>query len=407
VGVLFCFVYNNCASFFSLLDFMTIEEFLTYNLAPIAGMVFQFIILLLGKSFTKLEKRVFILTLCLETVEIVSYNIEFALQSLDHPTTWRILFSMIGYMCRPALIYPFIYLLRRDTRFKDCPYFYLDLIPLALVVISQQFAFFTDWVFWFDEFNHWHSGTLRLNWLSYIACYLYLAETVFFIFATKMHNRKVSVALIVVLVAYAASAMAFETEFDIKSLGLTAAVFSIVFFIFSIQANHLNSATIELKRLSEVDSLSQLSNRYYGEKEIDRLVEQKKPGIFAIIDLDNFKHINDTYGHMTGDEAIVKVSQALKDGLAKDDVVMRLGGDEFAVYSLHALNAEEAKASINLLLDSLSSIKLSSDPNYKVEASVGIASYDGLTPSSFDELYKIADANLYEAKKHSGNYFCC
>ena len=386
---------------------MDLKAFITYNLAPIAGIIFQLMILLLGKNFTKKEKIVFFVTVALEIAELVCYNIEFTLQSLDHRTTARVVFSAAGYIIRPALIYPFIYLLREDTKFKDNKLVYLDLIPLALVIFVQQLAFGTDWVFYFDANNNWHGGTMSLNWVSPIVCYLYMAETILYIILTKAYNRKISVSLVAVLLVYAASGIIFESEFDIHGLGITAAVFSIVFFMFSIQMNHLNAAKDDLKTLSETDSLSQLSNRYYGEKLIDEMLAKKQAGTFAIIDLDDFKHINDTYGHMAGDEAIVKFAKTLKDNLREDDIVMRLGGDEFAVYSTHSQNKEDGEKAVKNLFARVNSIRLdAAGDNFVIRASVGVAHYDGVSDATFDSLYHLADQKLYEAKAKDGNTIC-
>ncbi len=386
---------------------MDFKTFITYNLAPIAGVVFQMMILLIGKNFTKKERIVFFATVGLEIAELVCYNIEFALQSLDHYTVWRVVMSAAGYIIRPALIYPFVYLLREDTMLKGNKLAFLDLFPLVVVVLVQQLAFGTDWVFYFDAQNNWHGGSLNLNWVSPIVCYFYMIETIVFIILTKTYNRKISVSLVAVLLVYAATAIIFESEYDIHGLGITAAVFSIVFFMFSIQANHLNAAKDDLKILSETDSLSQLSNRYYGEKLIDEKLAKKEAGTFAIIDLDDFKHINDTYGHMAGDEAIAKFAKTLKGNLKEDDIVMRLGGDEFAVYSTHSQSKEDGEVAVKNLFAQVNSIRLdAAGDNFVIRASVGVAHYDGIAEATFDSLYHLADRKLYEAKGKNGNTIC-
>lgn len=384
---------------------MTIDQFIEYNFGPIIGLVFQIMILLLSKSFSKAERRVFIVTVVLEVLEIFSYNFEFYLSELSTPSTWRVFFSVIGYIVRPALVYPFIYLLRAETKFKGNKWFFLDLIPLVIVFVIQMFAFGTDWVFFFDAENHFHRGPL--GYISMLVTIIYLVEASMNVVLAKVLGHKVGVSLIILVLAYVILAMAFESIYDIRSLGISAAVFSIVYFMFALQTNHLDAATRELKALSETDSLSQLSNRYYGEKMIDETLASKRPGIFAIIDLDDFKSINDTYGHMAGDEAIVKVAKVLKENLEKDDVVMRLGGDEFAVYSTHAHNQEDAEKAVQNLFNLVHKIQLDGvGDKFVICASVGVAYYDGTSDSSFDALYREADKKLYEAKSKDGNAIC-
>ncbi len=373
---------------------MTVDLFVEYNFAPIMGMIFQFVILFYGKTFNKREKTVFFITLGLQAIELISYNIELYYASLDHWNVQRIIFSIVGYIVRPSLIYPFVFLLRRESRINWPKWVYLDLVPLIFSAIIQQFSYFTEWVFYFSEDNIFHRGPL--GYVSMIVTIFYLIEVAVQIVLTKVLNKKFNAGLIIVILMYVILAMLFESIFDIKSLGINAGVFSIVFFMFSLQTNNLNETSFKLKILSEIDSLSQISNRYSGEKKIDELIKENKAGRFTVFDIDNFKTINDTYGHTIGDEAIVKLASLLKKTFGEENVVMRLGGDEFAVYSFEEFDYEK---NINLFLEELAKVKLSSDPKFKMTVSFGFAKFDGKEDTSFDKLYKIADVKLYESKK--------
>ena len=382
---------------------MKIDQFIEYNFTPIIGMVFQLVILLFARDFNKKERFIFSATLILEALEIAAYNAEIAFSALEEPTVWRTFFSIIGYITRPALVYPFIILMR-----EDCDSFlkkikYWDLIPLLIVVIIEQLAYGTNVVFYYDEFNRFHRGVL--GYISQIVTILYLVEASIEIIIS-FANKKANTGLIVVVLAYVVSAIVFESIFDIKSLGISAGVISIVFFMFTLQANHLSIVTKQLKYTSEVDMLSKLSNRYSGEKQIDGIVQSGQSGMFAVLDIDKFKHVNDTYGHSIGDEAITKVAMALKECLETDDVIMRLGGDEFAIYSTHVMEYEDALKPVQKLFEHIDAIRLSADANYRISISIGLAKYDGKKDSSFDILYRSADEKLYEAKKFQGNYVC-
>ncbi len=383
---------------------MTVDLFIEYNFAPIIGLFFQLVILVFGKTFNKKEKFIFYAALGLQILELLAYNLEFYFASLDHPTIWRTLFSVIGYVVRPALIYPFVYLMHPDVKGKWSKLIYLDLIPLLIVVFVQQFAFYTHWVFWFSDSNSFHRGPL--GYISQIITVIYMVVAGAEVILRKALNKHFSVALIVVLLIYVVLAMLFESIFNIHSLGISAGVFSIVFFMFSLQTNRLNDLSSKLKTLSEVDSLSQLYNRYAGERAVDELMSRREKGAFIIMDIDKFKNINDTYGHSVGDEAIVKVAQALKETFNEKGVVMRLGGDEFAVYSLQDLNDEGQKQIVDALFARISNIRISSDENFRISISGGLVKYDGEEETSFDKLYKVADIKLYEAKKQKGNYIC-
>lgn len=381
---------------------MDLKTFIEYNFAPIVGLIFQLAIVLFTKNFTKKERIIFFITLGLQSLEIISYNVEFYFAELDTYNVGRTIFSVIGYILRPALIYPFILLLRPKTNPKYAKLWYLDLIPFVFCVIVQQFAFYTDWVFWFSSDNHFHRGPL--GYVSQVVTILYLVEAAVLMILSKVINKKINISLIIIIMAYVAFAIIFESVFGLRSLGISAGVFSIIFFMFSLQANHLNETSAKLKELSEVDSLSKLTNRYAGELLINEAIDKKEKGVFIILDIDKFKHINDTYGHTFGDEAIIDLSKILKDSFNSDDVIMRLGGDEFAIFSTHYNSYEEIKDVVNKLFEKVNSIELACDTNYRMSISLGLACYDGGNDSTFDTLYKNADIKLYEAKKEEGNY---
>lgn len=109
----------------------------------------------------------------------------------------------------------------------------------------------------------------------------------------------------------------------------------------------------QLRHLAEHDALTGLPNRRRFEADLGRLVELSKQTdtavAIAVIDLDNFKHVNDSLGHKAGDELIRSVAGLLKRRLRADDVVARLGGDEFALL-LDGVSAEDAEIVMQKLL---------------------------------------------------------
>ncbi len=147
-----------------------------------------------------------------------------------------------------------------------------------------------------------------------------------------------------------------------------------------------------------LDELSGVKNRKYLSLVKSRIIPEirKKSGVFtvAITDLDHFKEINDTYGHLKGDEAIRNFATFLSENLRKDDVIVRYGGDEFIVIQ-PGLSGSEAYIVWERLINRLREREYD---GIKLGASAGIASYpeDGIT---FDELFRRADGRLYNAKR--------
>lgn len=151
-----------------------------------------------------------------------------------------------------------------------------------------------------------------------------------------------------------------------------------------------------------IDNLTKLYNRYGMDEEIrEQLLQyaRKKGDSFYIIacDLDNFKHINDTWGHLEGDRALILISSALSKVCKMFDAeVFRIGGDEFVIItdtSEDGLAADITSA----IKNELDNIDFRDD--FDIKMSIGSALYDGKT--DVKELLDKADKKLYEAKKIS------
>lgn len=177
---------------------------------------------------------------------------------------------------------------------------------------------------------------------------------------------------------------------------------------FEIIARHLGlvisniSYIGDLKIKSKYDGLTGLFNRETFEDVYQKLYnslrnDERKFSIM-MLDIDNFKDTNDTYGHQLGDEILRRVAECIKDNLRKRDIVARYGGEEMIIL-LKDIEREEATTIAERILRSISNISVD---GIKVTASIGIATY--LTDSrDKNKLIKIADECLYEAKRAGKN----
>lgn len=155
------------------------------------------------------------------------------------------------------------------------------------------------------------------------------------------------------------------------------------------------------------DALTGLWNRKYIENMISKFSISRESGSFLLLDLDNFKGLNDTYGHVVGDEALIAFANSLTAFIHKDDIVARIGGDEFVVFLKNSIDEASLSSRIMNLIknveEKISSVK---KDDSKSSVSVGIS----LMPehgSSFIELYNKADKALYYIKRNgkSGYHF--
>lgn len=114
------------------------------------------------------------------------------------------------------------------------------------------------------------------------------------------------------------------------------------------------------------------------------------------IDIDNFKRVNDTYGHLAGDEVLRKVADLLRHSVREGDVVARPGGDELVVM-LRGPGAEIARDHAENLRTKIAALVFDASPDLKVTASFGVSTTNGIVDAK--ELYAEADKSLYNAKK--------
>ncbi len=162
----------------------------------------------------------------------------------------------------------------------------------------------------------------------------------------------------------------------------------------------------ELYRSANYDPLTKLRNRPNFMDSANQLLAQasrhEQQLAFLFIDLDNFKPVNDTFGHDVGDLALQEFSSKLLSVLREEDIACRFGGDEFVVLLPYIEHAEDAEDVAHRLIEILKQPFSASGLNSSVQGSIGISIYpkDGI---SCKELIRRADEAMYEAKRAGGN----
>ncbi len=157
----------------------------------------------------------------------------------------------------------------------------------------------------------------------------------------------------------------------------------------------------QLKHLADHDALTGLANRRHFETDLDRRVAEVgrygSEGTVLMLDLDNFKYVNDAFGHRAGDELLRSVAQLLRSRIRETDTLARLGGDEFAIFLSHA-DAAAAATVAGDLLEALREHVVPIDGRpVRVTASIGIICVSEATATGEDLLAE-ADRAMYEAK---------
>jgi len=157
-----------------------------------------------------------------------------------------------------------------------------------------------------------------------------------------------------------------------------------------------------LKTLSFTDELTSLYNRRgfmtLLEQQIALSKRIKKGFYLFAIDLDHLKQINDTFGHPTGDKALISAAQCLKASFRHYDVLGRIGGDEFAVVAIYSVNGSSDYLK-KRLFENVEAYNTQAREPFQLSFSVGAVYFDGIHDSTLDDLFKEADLELYKDKK--------
>ncbi|MDL2287353.1 sensor domain-containing diguanylate cyclase [Eubacteriales bacterium OttesenSCG-928-G02] len=161
--------------------------------------------------------------------------------------------------------------------------------------------------------------------------------------------------------------------------------------------NELKTENTSLSIEAKTDALTGICNRGYVQSEIIKTIKLnlESKGTFMIVDINDFKLINDNYGHKNGDIALKFVADTLSMIFRKSDIVGRFGGDEFVVYMRNVVSAEIALRLANRINEEVkNAVK---QMPFKIICSIGIAMYPA-SGETYDELYEKADLALYESK---------
>ncbi|KYQ71996.1 GGDEF domain-containing protein [Acinetobacter pragensis] len=183
---------------------------------------------------------------------------------------------------------------------------------------------------------------------------------------------------------------------------------ALMIWVLNICLRNWNLKNEQIKQLSLMDGLTELYNRRVLEKAQHNFTASGVPencGLI-ILDLDNFKQINDEHGHFFGDQVLKHVAKILKEKSRADDLPIRYGGEEFLLL-LKNTSKHECHQIAGRILSALNQepVQLNLHQNLIVTASMGVShSHDNF--KNFDELFKAADEQLYLAKSLGKNQIC-
>ena len=172
--------------------------------------------------------------------------------------------------------------------------------------------------------------------------------------------------------------------------------------------DEIKQKTEALKHKAERDSLTGLYNHAALRAQIDNYLEEgggkEKINALVVIDLDDFKMVNDTYGHRFGDKVIKDVANMLTETFGETDIIGRIGGDEYLVFCKDMLEMTVIKEKLANLFECFENNPIGLKDKYEVKASIGVAvsPQDG---TNYKKLFDRADRNMYAVKRSGKNTY--
>ena len=161
-----------------------------------------------------------------------------------------------------------------------------------------------------------------------------------------------------------------------------------------------------LRELAETDEVTNIGNRRSFEKSIERqhaeLQRENRAYCLLVIDVDDFKAINDQYGHAVGDQWLQAIAGFLIRNVRTSDIVTRLGGDEFAII-LPGTSGRQARHVVNRLVDEVVLEVGSTDSDAPVSLSIGLVEANAAT--TVQQTIELADRAMYQAKEQGGGQY--
>jgi diguanylate cyclase (GGDEF)-like protein len=257
--------------------------------------------------------------------------------------------------------------------------YYQHVTFLTLILLMVNFFYPIYFKVDFDTNVYGTGDFIFFHYLLIASLYLYM---VYFIIRNKDKLNKIESSIFICIFAIPVIAMFLQTFYTRLHLSWTFIALSILVAYIFLETSP-----------SEEDYLTKLYNRRSFEQHVNYLIQSRTDFGMIIFDLNNFKSINDEYGHKKGDEVLIEFSKILKVSFKEKGLVARMGGDEFSVV------LQDNIGHVHIYIDEISStIKSHMDPVMR-DLSFGFGFYPYEKHMTLDDLYILADKRMYDNKR--------
>ncbi|MDO4481153.1 MAG: GGDEF domain-containing protein [Bacillota bacterium] len=259
-------------------------------------------------------------------------------------------------------------------------------IPLALEILLLCINFSgCGVIFLVSEANVYSRGSLVA--LAYLILFFYFFYSIFILEKAKRKGLHIMFFPICYFVVPCMAGTIVQGLLYGLTIGWTTVAVSLLFVYLQLQSFN-----------SYVDPLSGLFNRRYMDNVLSRLSGGQEFSLYGImIDMNNFKNINDSFGHSKGDEAIRKMGEIISDSVSGRGLAFRYAGDEFIIL-LRTNNEDDVKRVMRLIENNTDKFNLSLEEPYTLSFAMGYSRYDAAAGGVEKFMYRM-DMKMYEAKQ--------
>ena len=307
------------------------------------------------------------------------------------------LLTIVPYIClviTARLYYLYCEIAQGNTKILSPQEKLKTAIPFCCAIVILIIGLFTDYLFVIDETGYLEYRPLYAVLLMIPFGYLIYSSIKAFhrAFTSNRyydHSLYIAMGLFPLTPIICGLIQAFSLTVPILCYGATSAV---LFLYITSTENRIST-----------DPLTQIYNRQEMQRYLASKMKSKPQGMdlyLLILDVDHFKEINDTYGHIEGDKALVRMAEAMKLSCAdakNRPFLSRFGGDEFIII-MEAESEEQVKEKGELIRENVTKLNEEAGAPYELKACVGYAKYDYDNPVNIPQLITMADEKLYEMK---------
>jgi len=336
--------------------------------------------------------RVFFLMFLLNTIELITETLTCIINR--QPYIWLIpiteFLHIILFILGPLITYLwflFAYLWVSGNSKIQRSYNLILIFPMIINSLAVFASPFLYYVFSISANNIYQRGFLFF--LPATIAYFYLLLSFSFIYINRDKTNRVEFFPLLLFAVFPVAGGIIQTLHYGFLLIWSTIAFSLIFIYLYLQ-----------QQMIQIDPLTGAWTRDTFYSFLNNRIGQNNSKNFAIvfIDMDNFKKINDTYGHLEGDKALMIVVQIINNILRKGDFIARYGGDEFVLY-LNAESREEIEALMSRISQALDIHNKTKSPPYELVFSYGYELYNFDTRMNIDEYIKYVDELMYKSKK--------